>query len=45
MAGSQDADDVGAQVVPGPFVLRARIAEPDGQQVGGLARAFALQVP
>jgi hypothetical protein len=43
VAAGQDADHVGPEVVAGVLVLLARVAESDGQEVGGLARSFAQQ--
>jgi hypothetical protein len=44
MAGRQQADDVGTEVVTGTTVFRLRVAEADDQQVGRCPRPGAEQV-
>jgi len=43
VAAGQEGDDVGPQVVARALVLQAGVAQPDDQEVGRLAGAFALQ--
>jgi len=45
VAAGEQVDDIGTEVVAGALVLVAGVAEADDQQMGGLARAFALQGP